>query len=59
MYLISDADAGLLNMLSFQKPLAAEIKPTPTHNFHTSHAIFFHKTLITTKDAHFRIISRP
>jgi hypothetical protein len=43
-------DAGLLNMLSFKKPLAAAIKPTPTDNFH--------KTLITTKAARFRIISR-
>jgi hypothetical protein len=59
MYLISDVDAGLLNMLNFKKPLAAAIKPTPTDNFHTSHAIFFHKTLITTKAARFCIISRP
>ena len=33
-------------MLSFKKPLAAAIKPTPTDNFHTSHAIFFHKLLL-------------
>ena len=52
-------DASLLNMLSFKKPLVVAIKPTPTDNFHTSHAIFSHKTVITTWAARFRIISRP
>jgi hypothetical protein len=43
-------DAGLLNTPSFKKPLAAAIKPTPTDNFHRSHAIF--PTKLLTQELH-------
>jgi hypothetical protein len=45
-------DAGLLNMITFKKPLPAAIKPTPTDNFHTSLAIFSHKTFYRHQQLH-------
>jgi len=62
MYLISDVDAGLLNMLNFKKPLAAAIKPAPTDNFHTSHANVFPQNSYHHKSGtflhHFTVLTR-
>ena len=59
-YLISDVDAGLLNMLSFKKPLAAAINRHLQIIFTQVTRPFYTKLLSpTTKAARFRIISQP